>query len=124
MSFEDGASVGIFSMPHGGIGNGPRWFFARGNYVARVGSSPSYFQAIEGTVRLLDYASGEAIAEYDRIKAIDAAFWRAKHAELEAEKEAAHYAAELAEELDEAADVEPAEPTQAEHEAAGQWRLF
>lgn len=120
LSYENGASVGIFSMSHGGIGNGPRWYFARGNYVGA--GRGQYFQAIEGSVRLLDKASGEALAEYDRIKAIDAAFWRAKENErLEAE-EAARIEAELADEVE--ASAEPVEPTHAELEAAGQGRLF
>jgi hypothetical protein len=126
LSYENGASVGIFSMSHGGVGDGPRFYLARGKYVGAGRSQ--YFQAIDGSVRMLDYASGEALAEYDRIKAIDAAFWRAKKAELDADKEAARIEAELADEVDEVDEVEasaePVEPTHAELEAAGQMTLF
>jgi hypothetical protein len=115
MSFEDGASVGMFVL-------GQRIFVARGNYVARVGRTPGYFQAIEGSVKLI--AGVDAPAEYDRIKAIDAAFWRAKERERQDAAEEACMAAEIAEELAKAADDEPTEPTHAELEAAGQWRLF
>jgi hypothetical protein len=77
LSYEDGASVGIFTKSHGGVGNGPRWFFARGCYVAGP-NGRDYFKAVPGSVRMLDYAKGEAEAEFDRIKAIDASAERAK----------------------------------------------
>lgn len=123
LSYENGASVGIFSMSHGGIGNGPRWYFARGQYVGA--GRGQYFQAIEGSVRMLDYASGEALAEYDRIREIDAAFWRAKEAERLEADEAARIEAELADEAEEVeASAEPVEPTHAELEAVGQLVLL